>query len=338
MKLLPFLFIIFLQANFLLFALPSGIIGKSETQHMITKATSIENELITDGLYFAEFYDYIYRGHFENVEIPVEDQLLLMIFSKYLRTFGTQCSQYLPENTVEIMDWYCNKEEVTTENGFEVSRICVGYDQRGSTIFADPNLYEAQLELERNQSAQVIFSTMKIMSDPNAIGNSIDLLHKTRGLMNDMNSFFRINPCNSEAVKRFESNLRNYSLKLTPDRLDAISKYAVMKESGGPTGSQNLTKLLDDLVIDQSQTWAFNQYLKGSISSLVIQSKDNLGRPIQIRANYNYSGFMGKSQGWLQVVFKNGLPDCIYFYDFPQNCKSPNSGIVANFSEGKYSY
>ncbi|EAZ80542.1 hypothetical protein [Algoriphagus machipongonensis] len=293
-------------------------------------------ELNTDGLYFAEFYDYIYRGHFEHVELAREDQLFLMIYSKYLRTFGATCPDQLPENKVEIMDLICVTEEVTTQNGMETSRVCVEYERVGSGIFADPELYAAQLRLEKEQASDFFPKTLEMLSDPNSIGNSLDMVHKSKGLLGDMERFFILNPCESEALKQFERNLMNYALNQESDRLEGVSKYQQMKESGGPTGAQDFTKLLDNLVKDQARTWVFNKYQAGSISDVAIQSKDQSGRPKIIQANYKFSGFMGNSQGWVRVLFENGLPECIIFYDYPENCKTPNSGIVSDYAEGGY--
>lgn len=295
-----------------------------------------EDELNTDGLYFAEFYDYIYRGHFEHVELAKESQIFLMIYSKYLRTFGAACPTNLPDNKVEIMDLICVREEVTTENGMEVSRVCVEYEAVGSGIFADPEMYQTQLQMEKEHAMNIFSTTLEEMTNPNSIGNSLDKVHQAKGLVGDMNVFFNLNPCNASALERFATNLRSFASGRAPERLETISKYQQMKKDGGPTGPQDFKRLLDELVADQARTWAFNRYEKGSISGVRVQGNDNQGRPTAIQADYKFSGFMGNSQGWARVIFKNGLPDCIVFYDFPDNCKTPNSSIVASYANGDY--
>ena len=69
-------------------------------------------ELNIDGLYYAEFYDYIFRGHFENIKMKRDDPNFLMIFEQYLRTYGAKCSNYLPANKVEIMELVCAEEQI----------------------------------------------------------------------------------------------------------------------------------------------------------------------------------------------------------------------------------
>jgi len=294
-------------------------------------------ELNTDGLYYAEFFDYIYRGHFENIKIKREEAEFLTIFGQYLRAFGKQCPNYLPANKVKIMQQECAKEQVTTNGyGIETSRVCIEWRWVWSGLYAKPDLYNAKMKIENIQRSKGLQTVMAMITDPNAMGNSIDMVHKIKGLKNDMAQIFKLNPCNSNGIKRFEENLALFALNKAAIRMQGISKYAVIKKSGGPTGLQNFNKLIDDLVANQARTWSFNRYNPGNISGLTMLSKDTKGRPASLKANYVYSGFGNNGKGWVKVTFDNGLPDCIYFFDFPNNCKTPNSSIVASYAQGKY--
>ena len=291
----------------------------------------------TDGLYFAEFYDYIYRGHFEHLEVTREDTQFLMIFEQYLRAYGRQNDRFLPTNKVEIMEDVCATEEVTTDAyGTEVSRVCARWKTVGTGLYARPDLYDAKLQVERIQGQDAIRKALGMITDPNAIGNSVDLIHKAKGLRNDMALIFKLNPGDSPGLRRFEENLKKFALCQSSIRMQGASKYTAMKESGGPTGAQNFNQLINDLVADQSRTWAFNRYQAGSIRGVTVGASDGQGRPRELKANYSYKGFGGVSQGWVRVTFDNGLPKCIYFFDFPQNCKTPNSSIVAAYAQGGY--
>ncbi len=291
----------------------------------------------TDGLYYAEFYDYIFRGHFENIKIKREDMEFLAIFEQYLRTFGKQCSSYLPTDKVKIMQQECAMEQVTTNGyGIETSRVCIKWRWVWSGIYAKPDLYNAKMEVERIQRSDALRTTINMITDPNAMGNSVDMIHKIKGLKNDMAQFFTLNPCNSVGIKRFEENLKRFALNKPAIYMHGVSKYAAMKKSGGPTGLQDFNKLIDDLVANQSKTWSFNRYISRSISNIIVQSKDNQGRPTELKANYSFSGFSSNSKGQVRITFTNGLPKCIYFSDFPNNCKTPSSSIVASFARGKY--
>lgn len=294
-------------------------------------------EFNTDGLYDAEFFDYIYRGHFENIELKRENIQFLMIFEQYLRAFGKQCPSYLPDDKVQFMEQVCSKEQVTTNGyGVEVSRYCIEWKWVWTGLYARPDLYNAKLEVKKIQGVDALKNALEYFTNPNALGNSVDLAHKVKGLQMDMARIFKINSCNSDALKRFEENLKLFALNKPAIRMQGSSKYATMKESGGPTGLQDFNRLIDDLVADQAKTWMFNHYPPGSITEVSILSKDNQGRPKVIKANYLFSGFSGNSKGWVKVIFTDGLPKCIYFWDFPNNCKTPSSSIMASYAQGKY--
>ncbi|MEM6542249.1 MAG: hypothetical protein AAF634_13885, partial [Bacteroidota bacterium] len=201
-------------------------------------------ELNTDGLYYAEFFDYIFRGHFEHVKMSREDLQFLMIFEQYLRAFGRQCSAALPADKVEIMEKVCAMEEVTTNGyGIETNRVCVQWETVGTGLYARAELYDAKLAVEHLQSADALRKAVGMIADPNAIGNSVDMMHKAKGLRNDMALIFTRNPCGSEAIRRFEKNLRLFALNRPSIRMEASSKYLEMKKSGGPSGPQNFNKL-----------------------------------------------------------------------------------------------
>jgi hypothetical protein len=291
----------------------------------------------TDGLYFAEFYDYIFRGHFEHIEITREDTDFLMIFEQYLRAYGRQCDRFLPTNKVKIMDEVCaRKEESFNAYGDLLSSTCIEWTWVPSGLYARPELYDAKMEVDRIQRAKGLQTVMAMIMDPNAMGNSVDRIHKVNGLKNDMVQFFTLNPGNSAGLKRFEENLKLFAWQKQGIRMQGNSKFTTMKKSGGPTGRQDLNTLFDDLVANQAQTWAFNKYVAGSISGVSVQQKDSQGRPAVAKANYSYSGFGNSSTGWVQINFTEGLPKCMYFFDFPSNCKTPNSSIVASYAQGDY--
>ena len=294
-------------------------------------------EFNTKGLYYAEFYDYIFRGHFEHIKMTREDDEFLTIFDQYIRAYGTQCAQFLPSNKVEIMNYICAEEEVTKNlYGDVLSTVCVRYTWVGSGIYAKPELYNAKMMVEELQSKDAVATAINMITDPNAMGNSVDRIHKIKGLKNDLVEIFKLNPGDSPGLLRFEENLKLFALGKPSIRMDESSAYTTMKTTGGPTGSHNLVQLVDDLVANQATTWMMNKYSKGSVTNLKILQKDNADRPAVIRADYTYSGFGNNGKGWVQIDFTNGLPKCIYFFDFPSNCKKPNSGIVASYAQGAY--
>ena len=289
----------------------------------------------TDGLYNAEFFDFIYRGHFENIEMTPDDLEFLSIFEQYLRAYGRKCPNYLPDDKVMIMNTECAREQVTF-TGVSSTSTCIEWREVPSNLYARPDLYRAKKEVERNHEANALQTTLALITDPNALGNSVDMVHKSKALLFDMARIFELNFCNSSEIRRVEENLKLFALGKSPIRMEGESKYVAMKKSGGPTGTQDFSRLINDLVADQSKTWMFNRYNSGSISQIIVQTKDDQGRPVSIKANYNYSGFSGTSAGWVKINFDNGLPVGMYFFDYPNNRKSPNNGIVASYAQGDY--
>ncbi|MCB0686952.1 MAG: hypothetical protein KDC53_10515 [Saprospiraceae bacterium] len=202
-------------------------------------------------------------------------------------------------------------------------------------LYARPDLYNAKMEVEEIHNMSGLSHALSYLTDPNAMGNSIDLVHKAKGLKLDMERIFRMNTCNCDALKRFEENLIRFALDQTSIRMEGASKYSEVKSSGGPSGTQDFNKLVDDLIRDQAKTWMMNRYQSGSISDVDI-TKNDQGKPRSLRANYRFSGFGGSSSGSVKIVFKDGLPTCMYFWDFPNNCKTPSMSIVAGYAQGNY--
>ncbi len=291
----------------------------------------------TLGLNNAAFFDYVYRGHFENIELDVNDSHFLMILSAYLNTFGSLCPDQLPEDKVEIMTEVCSRESVTTDGwGVEVSRYCIAWKTVGTGIYADPKLYAAKMRLVAQQDQNALRTVMDMYTNPNAMGNSVDQIHKAKALQSDMSNFFRLNACDSKSITQFANNLLAFATQRPPVRLKGMSNYEKIKILGGPSGDQNYTKLLNDILRNQSNTWAMNKYIGNSIANVREFRSQDKTQMIALKANYGFSGLLGKQTGAVTVKFKDGLPDCIYFSDFPENCKKPNSTLIAKYATGKY--
>lgn len=298
-------------------------------------------EFNTDGLYNAEFFDYLFRGYFENVEMDREDLEFVSIFNQYLRAYGGRCDAYLPADKVPIMNTVCDDEEtVITRNiyGHELSRTtnCIRWKKEKSNLNARPDLYAAYEEVERIHDINALRHALEMLTDPNSLGTAVDMAHKAKALLFDLRRIFELNACDSPGIRRFEENLKRFALNRPAIRMKGESKYATMKKTGGPTGEQDFERLIDHLVADQSKTWMFNRYIQGSISGVTLLGDDSQGRPTELKANYQYSGFSGNSKGWVKVTFRNGLPSGIYFFDFPNKRKEPSTSIVASYAQGEY--
>ena len=291
----------------------------------------------TLGLNNAAFFDYIYRGHFENIELHVNSSHFFMIFSVFLNTFWSLCPELLPDDKVEIMTQECSRENVTTDGwGVEISRYCIAWRTVGTGIFADPKLYAAKMRLVAKQDQNALRTVIDMYTNPNAMGNSVDQIHKAKALLSDWSNFFRLNPCDSKTIEQFANNLLAFANGQQPTRLRGMSVYEKIKILGGPAGDQDYSKLLNDILGNQSKTWAMNRYVPNSISNVREYKSSDKTQTVSLTANYNFSGLMGKQTGSVTVKFKDGLPDCIYFSDYPNNCKKPNGALIANYGLGQY--
>ena len=104
----------------------------------------------------------------------------------------------------------------------------------------------------------------------------------------------------------------------------------------GPAGEQNYTRLIEDLIADNSKTWAMNRFLSGSVTSVFIASRDRSGRPSKLQAHYLFDGFAGRMNGSVTITFSEGVPDCLYFFDFPETCRAASRRVVTAYAQGEY--
>ncbi len=79
-----------------------------------------------------------------------------------------------------------------------------------------------------------------------------------------------------------------------------------------------------------------NRFVSGSVKTATISSTDSAGRPSKIVAHYLFDGFSGRTQGSVTLTFAQGLPECMYFFDFPTTCRAPSPKIVTSYSQGEY--
>jgi hypothetical protein len=93
---------------------------------------------------------------------------------------------------------------------------------------------------------------------------------------------------------------------------------------------------MEDLVSDQASRWVLNRYISGSVTGVTVTSLDDQGRPARMSARYKFDGYRGRMDGSVNVSFFDGLPECMYFFDTPSACKTPNRRIVSSYAEGAY--
>lgn len=286
------------------------------------------------GLHYEEIITNIHSGKFENIEFDREEQGFTFLFNSYITAYAKGCASSLPSNKIELTEEECTTESVTRNGyGIEISRHCVRWRTVGTGLYAAPDMYQAKLVLDKIEVGDTFRNFYKMISQENAIEKAFSTVGDLRAAISDMEALLRMNGCTSEGLKRFQENLRLFALNKQPIRLDGGSNKS---SSNGTTGNQNFPKLVEDLVYAQSKKWVMNRYQIGSVSNVRVVSRDAQNRPTKITANYVFQGFSGRSNGSVTLTYNDGLPECLYFYDFPNTCRTPDRRIVASYANGGY--
>lgn len=293
-------------------------------------AVVTSDDFLAEGLTNRDLLTGLFAGKFKAIELDPNSQIFLMLFNAYLVSYARLCTPYLPPKKVEITSQECASERVT-RNGFGtvVARTCVEYVAVGIGLFADPVLYDARVSIDN-----------RLAADPFHGGGGLLTMVAFKEVINeDMSALVKMNGCNSPGLKRFQENLRLFALNRQPIRLgggsapSAVNTAAIFR---GPYRDQNYARLMEDLVSDQASQWSLNHYISGSVTGVTVTSRDDRGRPARMSAHYKFDGFKGRIDGSVNVTFFDGLPDCIYFFDTPAACKTPDRHIVSSYAEGAY--
>lgn len=292
----------------------------------------------------------IYTGDFQSIKLDRSGTEFMMIISGYMQDFGTDCKQYLPPNKVEITVQVCNDgptTPVSTPDGVHdyygnllpQSTGCSGYHTEGTGVYADPNLYNAVNEISAKAQVGLLQSVLGIGGGKggriaNPLTNPGQLMDQAVALQGETKALIQANGCGTPGLKNFQSNLIRFA------NGEASVKYAGAVVSA-PVAvlpgirDADFTRLLNDLVLENSRGWMLNRYQPGSISDPIV-SHDPAGSPTRIMARYSFSGPNGRQTGRLTVSFKDGVPDCLYFSDAPDSCRLPSQRIVSAYEKNAY--
>jgi hypothetical protein len=292
------------------------------------------NDFTTQGLnYEVEFLD-IYMGNFEDIPFRRDEMIFGLMFNIYVSTYAKYCPNNLPEDKVELARQACDQYRVTKNGyGIEISRTCISYRTERTGLFAAPEMYAAMQVLNDFQIGNML---SMIGGSDGGFGNAIRTSGEMKSIYSDMANLLRMNSCDSPGLRRFQENFRLFALNRDPIRMEALiaekkaNKVMLSKK-------QNMQQLVDDLIYQSSRQWNFNRYHKGSAFEVSITSTDSQGRPSKVTASYTFTGFTGTKKGSVKVVFdREGMPDCLYFFDFPNTCRPASKKIVNDYARNTY--
>ena len=314
--------------------------GPARTEEDVLYETSLE----TGGLNNESSVKNIYLGEFSRVDVERDSTTFNSMYGGYLDSFATRCRAQLPANKVEMTRQQCATEEVTRNGwGTEIGRTCIEWVTVGRGLYADPDMYAVKERLDRQLAADSFGTVFRILTDKDAIGKTINMTADAASAITDMDGLIAANGCTNPALRWFQDNLRLYALSSPGNKLSARAsrpgpgnqrptapaKVAEYKE-------KDLDRLVDDLVRQQSANWTLNRYVRGSISGLSIVSRDAQGRPSAVTAGYDYDGFSGRSSGRVKITFSEGVPECMFYWDFPSTCRAPARSIISAYTSGDY--
>jgi len=326
-----------LAVCFVLFAVLQGHAQQGGSQQA-AGAGLTRTSFSTSGLANEKLLTNLYIGDFMEIDLNRSDVLFAALYNEYMKSYGRHCAAYLPKNKVELQETYCSQEAYNVDRyGNRVpASSCLVYSTRGTGIYADPTLYAAKEQLDSAAGPDMIQQAFRTMAGPNPLGTALSALGATEAMTSDMDALLRVNACPSPSLKRFQENLMLFALGkqpiILPGAVPSVTSRAQPSAPGAFT-DQNYTRLLEDLISEQSKTWALNRYVPGSTSNVTVSSRDAAGRPSKIVGRYLFNG---QSRGSVTVDFSDGVPGCMHFFDSPSTCKTPSPGIVATYSSGGY--
>ena len=329
MRLLPVCFLIFAVHQ----AQPQQGNQPNPSSSGLTRAS-----LTTSGLTHEKLLTNLFIGDFVNIGLERSDVLFMSLYQNYLIAYGRRCDAYLPSNKVEIKQNVCAREDSKVDRyGNRIGAgTCAEYRSEGTGIYADPTLYAAKEQSGDEVGVDAIRQAFRSMAGKNPLGAALNTLGATQTIATDMSALVRVNACNSPGLKRFQDNLMLFALGKQPIRLPGATGAAPAPSRPSPeilSKNQNFTKLVEDLVLDQSRTWVMNRFVNGSVSNVVVSSRDAQGHPAKVTGSYLFNG---QRRGSVTISFSGGLPECVYFFDFPTTCRTPNRRLVEAYGNAAY--
>lgn len=308
-----------------------------------SRSTITPQSLKAEGLENAETLRRLYVGDFSGIEFRGDDLRESALFMLYVRSYSRKCESYLPETKIQLTKQVCVREIVTTDMyGVVTNRQCTEYETRPIDTYMHPRLQEAKAHLEAEAVVDLLEKSAEAMQDiqksMERMVDGLDFIEFVNSLRRDMVFLVNQHACMSVEMKHFEENLRLYVLGQRPVVLDYDESLFAGPAPPPNPQTLDIERLTEDLIREESRTWRVNQYVKGSISNVSVGSRDQDGYPRAIKANYLFKSFGDRQQrGSVTINFESGVPECIYFFDFPDRCRKPQERIIESYSNGRYS-
>jgi hypothetical protein len=275
----------------------------------------------------------LFIGNFADVTFDRGSLIFSQLFQTYLEAYWRHCSAFLPPaNRVEMTIQVCDEPPAPpTPFGQPPPppHACTVF-RTVSLGYADPALYAAKRELDANQG-------LNQLKDLAGFARSLRPALDVAQITSEMDALVRLNACGGTGLRRFQENVVLFSRGKQPLLLPGAPPPSPSAQPPGVLADSDYNRLVEDLVADQAKTWLVNRYVPGSTSQLIV-AHDPTGRPSMIRAKYFFTSLekSGRTQGTVRMSFNDGMPTCIYFFDAPSTCQTPDRRIVNRYLSGAY--
>jgi hypothetical protein len=284
----------------------------------------------------------IYSGDFQAIHLDRASTGFMLIISSYMNDYARDCRQFLPSNKVEITKQVCTQTS-TPVNGYGNpvgASTCVSYETVGTGLYADPQLYAAEQDVDAQAAKKMLGGMLGMLTGKGGNGSNPlampqQMTDQLTAVGTEMQTLIHTNACGSPGLKNFQSNLIRFANGDDPVKYAGAVPSGPAPAPGGPAKEADFARLVNDLVADNARGWMMNRYQPGSISDPIV-SRDPLGHPVRVIAQYSFTGMQGTERGRVTVSFKDGAPDCLYFSDAPDTCRLPAAGVVSAYEKNAY--
>ncbi|HUH88804.1 MAG TPA: hypothetical protein VL003_12270 [Pusillimonas sp.] len=311
-------------------------------------------KLDTQGLTNGPFFTTILQGRFETLNVPTDHLVFNSMFGSYLHAYARQCAanpSTRPKGFVEMTNLECVQEGITAtyyRNGTytESAPYCTKWQDVPTGFFADPEMWQVKQKLDaiflRDEFKQM-FALAKILQPVDPLDAAFkptiqQILAAVRTAREDTEALVRMNGCNSPGLMRFQENLRLFALNkpfgIGPD--GSLKPMVPIPAPGDTFKDPDYVALLEDLMKGEARKWQVNKYVLKSIANPSVSTRDSQNRPEKVTAGYQFGGMAGLQTGTMTVTFFQGYPECLYFSDRPDACRTPDKMVVSRYVHGGY--
>lgn len=168
--------------------------------------------LNTNGLASSDDVQLICAGEFEPVSFNRDSVEATAMVIGFMDAFAQACKADMPANRVEITEPFCREEIIESVDGWERSRYCNRWEERGTGKFADPEVFRLSRQMEAQQQVALLGNLPSVMVKAfnNPFGWVASLDKPYDDGRREMGQLLSVNGCASKPVKQFQRNLVDF--------------------------------------------------------------------------------------------------------------------------------